>query len=249
MAGKEGRAGKKAAALNAPAELCAVESAGLLRWAISVVLVLVLVYPLALWLREAGFGGAAGSSLSSAEKALQRSVEAYQAGRYQEAIDASREALAENPEMAEAYTNIAVSFLQLRRYDAGIEAAEQALRLRPDFEVARNNLEWLQREKAAAENSGEVDRLMQEGIDLLYTRNDPALAVERFQHVLALNPEHYGANYQLAAALRDAGRTEEAQGQWLIALAMARAIGDRQTEALILPNLPPGEADTTPVEE
>lgn len=217
-----------------------------LQWAITTVIVMALVYPLALWLRDADIGGGAARSPSAMEVALQNSVEAYQSGRYQDAIDAARKALALNPKLAEAYNNIAVSYLQLGRYDAGIEAAQEALRLQPEFELARHNLAWLKQAKAIASTSGEADRLMQEGLDLLYAQKNPAAAAERFRQVLALNPGHYGANYQLAAALQRAGRVDEARPQWLKALAMARAIKDEKTEALILPYLKPAESDADP---
>jgi len=121
-----------------------------LRWAITALIVVVLVYPFALWLRESGLVGTTGPSLPPGHIALQHSFEALKAGRYQEAIDAARAALAKNPDIAEAYNNIAASSLELGRYDEGIAAAQEALRLQPDFDVARFNLAWLQQVKAAA---------------------------------------------------------------------------------------------------
>ena len=87
---------------------------------------------------------------------------------------------------------------------------------------------------------------MQEGVDSLYTKQNSQAAALSFRRVLELNPEHYGANYQYAAALQQAGRRDEAREQWIKVLAMARAINDHQTEALILPHLPP--ADRGPVQ-
>jgi len=218
------------------------DSASLLQWAITAVIVMVLVYPLALWLREAGVVGPTGPSLSAAQTALQQSYEAYQAGRYQAAIDAARAALAKDPNLAEAYNNIAVSSLQLRRYDEAMEAAQTALELKPDFDLARFNLMWIQREKAAAGNTTVVEKLMRQGLDLLYTQRNPGAAIERFHQVLALVPDHYGASYQLAAALQQAGQLVEARSQWIKALGMARANDDAETEALILSNLNSGDA-------
>ena len=221
-------------------------SGELLRWAITAATVLVLVYPLALWLRETDLSGATDPSLSAAEAALQNSVEAYQSGRYQEAIDAATTALAEKPDLAQAYNNIAVSYLQLRRYDEGIAAVQEALRLEPDFEMARNNLAWIEREKAAAARDAATEPLMDEGINQLYTQRDPNAAVDLFRQVMAINPEHYGANYQLAAALQQAGQLEEARQQWIKTLAMARAIKDEETAALIMRNMDTIHGDTKP---
>jgi Tfp pilus assembly protein PilF len=52
---------------------------------------------------------------------------------------------------------------------------------------------------------------MQAGLDALYTRHDPPAAETEFRKVLAANPTHYGATYQLAAALDAAGRPDEAR--------------------------------------
>jgi tetratricopeptide (TPR) repeat protein len=89
---------------------------------------------------------------ATADKHLQASFEHYNAGRYDEAITAAKAALAANPNMADAYNNMAVSYLGLRRFDEGIQAARDAIRLKPDFQLAQNNLAWIQREQASAAN-------------------------------------------------------------------------------------------------
>lgn len=73
------------------------------------------------------------------------------------------------------------------------------------------------------------DALMTRGVDALYTKSDPEAAARDFRKVLAKNPEHYGANYQLAVALDRAGKTAEARPLWEKSLAMAEAIKDEQT--------------------
>ncbi|HYN83448.1 MAG TPA: tetratricopeptide repeat protein [Gemmatimonadaceae bacterium] len=71
--------------------------------------------------------------------------------------------------------------------------------------------------------------MMSEGLSLLYTRNDPALAAEQFRKVLERNPTHYGANYQIAVALGRSGKSAEARPYWEKVLAMAEKIKDRAT--------------------
>lgn len=73
------------------------------------------------------------------------------------------------------------------------------------------------------------DTLMTRGVDSLYTRNDPEAAVAAFRKVLAKNPEHYGANYQLAVALDRSGKPAQAQPYWEKSLALAAAIKDETT--------------------
>jgi Tfp pilus assembly protein PilF len=72
---------------------------------------------------------------------------------------------------------------------------------------------------------------MQAGLDAFYTRHDPQAAVPEFQKVLAANPSHYGATFQLAAALDAAGRSDEARPLWEKMLALAESSGDQQTAA------------------
>jgi Tfp pilus assembly protein PilF len=72
---------------------------------------------------------------------------------------------------------------------------------------------------------------MQAGLDAFYTRHDPQAAVPEFQKVLAANPSHYGATFQLAAALDAAGRSDEARPLWEKMLTLAESSGDQQTAA------------------
>ncbi len=67
------------------------------------------------------------------------------------------------------------------------------------------------------------------GLDALYTKRDPAAAAARFREVLAQNPEHYGATFQLATALDQAGDLRAAQPVWQKMLAMAEATQDGKT--------------------
>ncbi len=73
------------------------------------------------------------------------------------------------------------------------------------------------------------DALMKDGLDALYARSDAEAAVKAFRQVLAQNPAHYGANYQLAVALDRAGKPVEAARQWEKSLAMAESIRDETT--------------------
>ena len=73
------------------------------------------------------------------------------------------------------------------------------------------------------------DALMQAGLDALYAEGDPAVAAAAFRKVLALNPNHYGATYQLATALDRAGKRDEARPLWEKVLKMAEGYKDQPT--------------------
>lgn len=71
--------------------------------------------------------------------------------------------------------------------------------------------------------------LMNQGLDLLYRKGDPAGAGDKFRQVLQRNPTHYGATFQLARALDQAGKSNEARPYWQKMVTMADAIKDRST--------------------
>jgi tetratricopeptide (TPR) repeat protein len=92
---------------------------------------------------------------------------------------------------------------------------------------------WLkiQPGSVATADSGSQESLMKAGLDALYTGNDPNAAAAQFRRVLALNPNHYGATFQLATALDRAGKPDEARPYWEKMLTMAEASNDQATVA------------------
>jgi tetratricopeptide (TPR) repeat protein len=82
------------------------------------------------------------------ESFVDRSLALYHAGRYEEAIAASQEALKLKPGYALAWSNISASYNAMTRWDDGIRAANEALRLQPGLEVARGNLAWAENGKS-----------------------------------------------------------------------------------------------------
>jgi tetratricopeptide (TPR) repeat protein len=67
---------------------------------------------------------------------------------------------------------------------------------------------------------------MRLGLEALHTRRDPVSAAALFRKVLAHNPEHYGATFQLATALDQANRPAEARAYWSKVLKLADAVND-----------------------
>lgn len=70
---------------------------------------------------------------------------------------------------------------------------------------------------------------MYAGLRAFFKQKNPAEASNLFRRVLAANPSHYGATYQLAAALDAAGKQAEAEPYWTKALAMAEKSNDQAT--------------------
>ncbi|MGH9441967.1 MAG: tetratricopeptide repeat protein, partial [Thermoanaerobaculia bacterium] len=102
---------------------------------------------------------------------------------------------------------------------------------------------WLRRLKPVALPSGsialfhvteadldnDVDAVMKRGLAALYERKAPDAAVEDFRRALRASPNHYGATFQLARALDEAGRPEEARPVWARMLSLAQSAKDADT--------------------
>src|SRR2546428_594570 len=77
-------------------------------------------------------------------------------------------------------------------------------------------------------------------LEALHTRHDPETAIADFRKVLEHTPDHYGATFQLAAALEAAGRRDEARPLWEKMVAMAESHQDIETAATARAPLPGG---------
>jgi len=78
----------------------------------------------------------------TAENYLMLSLRYYEAGQFEQCIEAAQKALALDPDYAAAYNNICASYNQLKMWNKGIEACKRALEIDPEFQLATNNLEW-----------------------------------------------------------------------------------------------------------
>lgn len=80
-----------------------------------------------------------------------------------------------------------------------------------------------------ADLANDVDTLMKHGLQALYERKAPDAAVEDFRRALRASPDHYGATFQLARALDEAGKPEEARPVWVRMLSLAESAKDAGT--------------------
>ena len=84
------------------------------------------------------------------ESYLNRSLELYQQGKFEESIQAAQEALKVRPDYSEAWNNIAAAYNSESKWDEGISAAVEAVRLNPTNQLAKNNLAWALQQKQKA---------------------------------------------------------------------------------------------------
>lgn len=86
----------------------------------------------------------------------------------------------------------------------------------------------------ASSTGGSADSaLMAKGMDLMYQKGDPVGAEQTFREVLQHIPNHYGAHFQLPAAVDRAGRPAEARPMWQDMLKLAQGISDTATIRLV----------------
>lgn len=100
------------------------------------------------------------------------------------------------------------------------------------FNVTEESLERASQARKTRETSDEKE-MMEAGLDALYNRKDYEEAAMQFRKVLERNPNHYGATFQLAMALDQAGKKNEARPFWEKALKMAEGYNDKKTAEII----------------
>lgn len=116
---------------------------------------------------------------------------AFQAERWNEAVEAFSEAVRAAPDSAGARINLAAALVETGRVEEATEELTRALELAPDNATAHFNLGLLER------NAGKLED-----------------AVRHLRRAVELQPEDSGARLELARALRATGRLEEALEQF-----------------------------------
>jgi tetratricopeptide (TPR) repeat protein len=151
----------------------------------------------------------------------------YRAGDASAAADTFRAVLTQNPTHYGARFQLAKALdlsgkpEEARPIWQAVLGAAQGIRDTATIRTAQ--------ERLAQPDTVSQAALMGIGLNLLYSKNDPAGAVAEFRKLLERNPTHYGAHYQLAKALDQAGRRDEARPYWEKMLTMAEAIKDKTT--------------------
>lgn len=83
--------------------------------------------------------------------------------------------------------------------------------------------------RLASPDTASADAMMALGLDYLYKKSDAASAAQQFRNVIAKNPTHYGATYQLAKSLDLMGQRDQATPYWRQVLGMATQYRDEST--------------------
>lgn len=86
-------------------------------------------------------------------------------------------------------------------------------------------------EHARTTDPTRAEAAMLAGLVYHHQLGEPARAVEHYRTVLTLDPNHYGAHYQVAMALLASGRMDDARAAWRAFVPLAERIGDRASLA------------------
>jgi Flp pilus assembly protein TadD len=164
-------------------------------------------------------------------------------GRPRESLAWADQAVRCNPGLALARVHRAEALERAGRLDDALADYREATRIDPAHASAwaeQGRLleargDWAAAveafDRALVGDPTNTDAAMRAALVAQYQLGEPAAAVPRYRRVLAANPEHYGAHYQLAVALLASGEREAALAAWTEFVPMARAIGDEASIA------------------
>jgi tetratricopeptide (TPR) repeat protein len=108
-------------------------------------------------------------------------------GRYQDAVEAFKQAIRIKPDYAEAHCNLGVAYGKLGRWQEAIEAFSQAIKIKTDYAEAHYNL---------GVAYGKLGRYQE--------------AVEAYKQAIRIKPDYAEAYYNLGVAYGELGRYQEA---------------------------------------
>ena len=182
--------------------------------------------------------------MSSSEEWFERGKEAYNAGRYGEALEAFDEAIRLDPDYALPWHGKGTVLRSLSRYGEALEAYDEAIRLDPDYALPWNGkgtvLRSLGRYGEALEAFDESLRLDPDcalpwngkGV-VLRSLSRYGEALEAYDEALRLDPDNAYPWYNRSLTLRQIDRTIEADRcLFHVVYLAARAPGAKRFEAL-----------------
>lgn len=168
---------------------------------------------------------ACGSGISSGDSHVDQGVEAYEAGRYSEAVDELQQAIDAGVtlyDLEEVYTILGNSYDALELYDEAIDAHNKAIELNPDYYQAWVNLGIVYRHKGDLDQAEEYYLKafsiepnyaeLNASIGALYIfRGEHESAIEYLEKAIELDAQVAVAHSNLALAYASVGRFEEAE--------------------------------------
>ena len=176
-----------------------------------------------------GTSGDAKQSASVSEEQLMQQglAQLYQSSDPVGAQETFRAVIRKNPTHYGAHYQLAVA-LDRGGKPADARVAWEDMRQRAQAIRDTATVRLVERRLAAPDTASQ-DAMMALGLDYFYRHNNAAAAAQEFRKVIAKNPIHYGATYQLAKALDVLGQRSEATPLWVKVLGMATQYRDERT--------------------
>ena len=143
------------------------------------------------------------SGAESAQDALEQAMRLGAQGRFEQAVAAYEQALAQDPELVEAYMGLGLMLTTLGRLPEAIQACQGALALRPELPELHNNLG-----------------------SLFNCLNQHAQAEAALRQAIALRPLYVEAHYGLGMTLVAMNRLEEAEAVFQLAIVLRPDMAD-----------------------
>jgi tetratricopeptide (TPR) repeat protein len=152
----------------------------------------------------------------TAEKYFHLSLMYYQAGKYEQCIDAGLEAVRLKPDYADAYNNMGSAYTLIKQYDKAIAACQKAIDIKPDFQLAKNNLADAinQRDKVGKlETAANTAPTAANQLDLslaYYQQHEFQKSIDACKKALELKPDYVAAYSNMAAAYNELKQWDKA---------------------------------------
>ncbi|MBF0358738.1 MAG: tetratricopeptide repeat protein [Magnetococcales bacterium] len=121
------------------------------------------------------------------ENALKKGVSFHNAGRFKEAIECYKEALAIQPDNPITLSNMGTALQSIGMVEEGISSCKKAISIAPDYADPYNNLGYALQEKGRHQE-----------------------AVNSFQKAVSINPGYSKAYFNLGNSLKQQGKHDEA---------------------------------------
>lgn len=150
----------------------------------------------------------------TAENYLNLTLDYYNEGKYDQAIQAAKEAIKIKPAYPDAYNNMGCAYNAMGQFDASVEALKMALTLNPNYQLAKNNLQLSQAHRfisADAINARKytADDYINQGLYYYQQRQYELCAAASFSALL-INPNSDLAYNNLCSAYNRMGKWDEA---------------------------------------
>ncbi len=172
--------------------------------------------------------GACSKADESPDALMKTGLEALNVKRDpQAAVVAFRKVLEKNPSHYGANFQLALALDRAGKPAEAIPQWEKALQMADS--INDKTAGDIARKRLGKPPPTPEQAVMADGLNALYSRRDPDAAAAIFRQVLEMNPTHYGATFQLAKALDQAGKPSEARPLWEKVLKMAEGYKDQPT--------------------